>query len=79
MRRQLETLTDRELEVLRLIGRGASKAEIGERLYVSEGTVKTHVGRVFVKLGVRDRSAAIVTAFDANVVRPGEPLGPPGG
>jgi DNA-binding NarL/FixJ family response regulator len=63
-------LTDREVEVLSLIGRGATNAEIGRRLYIGEGTVKTHVGRIFSKLGVRDRAAAVVFAFDHGLVRP---------
>jgi DNA-binding NarL/FixJ family response regulator len=63
-------LTDREVEVLSLIGRGASNREIGQRLYIGEGTVKTHVGRIFSKLGVRDRAAAVVFAFDHGLVRP---------
>jgi DNA-binding NarL/FixJ family response regulator len=63
-------LTVREIEVLSLIGRGASNAEIGQRLYIGEGTVKTHVSRIFSKLGVRDRAAAVVFAFDHGLVRP---------
>jgi DNA-binding NarL/FixJ family response regulator len=70
-RRRLESLTPRELDVLRLIGRGASNAEIAERLIVGEGTVKTHVGRLFAKLAVRDRAGAVVFAFDHGVVTPG--------
>jgi DNA-binding NarL/FixJ family response regulator len=65
-----EELTAREVEVLRLIGRGASNAEIAAGLYVSEGTVKTHIGHVFGKLGLRDRAAAIVWAFDHGLVNP---------
>ena len=64
-------LTDRETEVLALIARGASNAEIAEQLVVSEGTVKTHIGRIFTKLGARDRAAAIVWAYDHGLVRPG--------
>jgi DNA-binding NarL/FixJ family response regulator len=66
-------LTGRELEVLRLIGRGLSNEEIADRLVIGEGTVKTHVGRIFDKLGLRDRAAAIVFAFDHGLVRPGAP------
>ncbi|HEY2428492.1 MAG TPA: response regulator transcription factor [Acidimicrobiales bacterium] len=66
----VEELTARELEVVQLIGRGATNAEIAEALFVSEGTVKTHVGHVFAKLGLRDRAAAIVWAFDHGLVNP---------
>jgi DNA-binding NarL/FixJ family response regulator len=67
---RLRDLTERELEVLRLIGRGASNAEIAEQLVIGEGTVKTHIGRIFDKLELRDRSAAIVFAFDHGLVQP---------
>jgi DNA-binding NarL/FixJ family response regulator len=68
----LDQLTGRELEVLRLIGRGLSNEEIAEQLVIGEGTVKTHVGRIFDKLDLRDRAAAIVFAFDHGLVRPGQ-------
>jgi DNA-binding NarL/FixJ family response regulator len=72
---RLDELTDREHEVLRLMARGASNGEIGRTLHVAEATVKTHVGSIFTKLGVRDRAAAIVFAYDHGVVAPGrEPL-----
>jgi DNA-binding NarL/FixJ family response regulator len=71
----LDELTPRELDVLRLIGRGLSNDEIAEQLVIGEGTVKTHVGRIFDKLGVRDRAAAIVFAFDHGVVRAARALG----
>jgi len=71
--RRLAELTDRELEVLRRMARGATNREIAEALVVSEGTVKSHVGSIFTKLGVRDRAAAIVLAYDRGVVAPGEP------
>jgi DNA-binding NarL/FixJ family response regulator len=67
----LRTLTARELEVLARIGRGQTNAEIARDLFVSEGTVKTHVNHVFAKLHLRDRAAAVVFAFDHQVVRPG--------
>jgi DNA-binding NarL/FixJ family response regulator len=68
---RLDELTDREHDVLRLVSRGASNTEIAATLHVSEATVKTHVGSIFTKLGVRDRAAAIVYAFDHGVVQPG--------
>jgi DNA-binding NarL/FixJ family response regulator len=68
--KRVELLTDREIEVLRLMGRGASNTEIGTELFVSEGTVKTHISHIFTKLDLRDRAAAIVFAFDHGLVRP---------
>jgi DNA-binding NarL/FixJ family response regulator len=68
---RLELLTERELEVLRLMARGATNLEIAGTLFVAEATVKTHVGSIFGKLGVRDRPAAIVFAYDHGVVTPG--------
>ena len=68
---RLELLTEREHDVLRLMARGATNAEIAARLYVAEATVKTHVGSIFTKLDVRDRAAAIVFAYDHGVVAPG--------
>ena len=65
-------LTTREQEVLHAIGCGLSNTEIADALYISELTVKSHIGRVFVKLGLRDRAAAVVYAFDHGIVRPGE-------
>lgn len=65
---RLDALTDREHDVLKLLSRGATNAEIAGTLHVSEATVKTHVGSIFMKLGVRDRAAAIVYAFDHGVV-----------
>jgi DNA-binding NarL/FixJ family response regulator len=68
---RLDLLTDREHDVLRLMARGATNAEIAGALHVAEPTVKTHVGSIFGKLGVRDRAAAIVFAYDHGVVAPG--------
>jgi DNA-binding NarL/FixJ family response regulator len=65
-----DVLTERELEVLRALGAGWSNQEIAERLHISELTVKSHIGRIFTKLDLRDRAAAIVYAFDHGVVRP---------
>ncbi len=65
-----EPLTARELEVLRAIGEGRSNREIAAALHISELTVKSHVGRVFTKLGLRDRAAAVVHAFDSGIVTP---------
>ncbi len=64
-------LTDRENEVLSHMARGLSNSEIAEELYLGETTVKTHVGRILMKLGVRDRVQAVIAAYEAGVVRPG--------
>ena len=77
-RERFAELSDRELEVLRLLTRGLSNLEIGQQLFLSEATVKTHVTRVLGKLGVRDRVQAVVLAYESGLVQPGdrEPLDP---
>ncbi|MCP2344615.1 MULTISPECIES: response regulator [Nonomuraea] len=68
---RLAELTPRELEVLRLLARGITNAEIAKELFVGEATVKTHVARVLMKLDLRDRAQAVVFAYESGVVRPG--------
>lgn len=74
----LRSLTAREREVLVMIARGLSNAQIVTTLFVSEGTVKTHIGRIFTKIGARDRAQAVTIAYEAGLVTPGG-AGPQGG
>ena len=66
----LDDLTARELEVLRLIARGMSNAEISETLFIAEQTTKTHVGRILMKLHLRDRAQAVVLAYESRLISP---------
>ena len=68
----LDALTSREREVLALIGQGKTNTEIGAGLFVSDGTVKTHINHLFTKLQLRDRAAAVVFAFDHDLVTPAQ-------
>jgi len=68
----LDQLTDREDEVLRLVAKGLSNAEVADQLYLGEATIKTHVGRILMKLNLRDRVQAVVLAYESGLITPGE-------
>ena len=70
---ELDELSPRELDVLRLVARGDSNAEIAEGLHLSQATVKTHVAAILAKLGLRDRTQVVVFAYESGFVRPGSP------
>jgi len=68
----LDQLTEREDEVLRLVAKGLSNAEVADQLYLGEATIKTHVGRILMKLNLRDRVQAVVLAYESGLITPGE-------
>ncbi|MEV4256572.1 response regulator transcription factor, partial [Spirillospora sp. NPDC049652] len=72
LHRDLGPLTSRELEVLRLLARGRTNAELAAHLHLSEATVKTHVARILSKLDLRDRAQAIIVAYETGLITPGQ-------
>ena len=74
---QLTSLTTRELEVLRLVGRGQSNTTIASTLFIAETTVKTHIAHILTKLGLADRAQAVVLAYETGLIRPGDPSSAP--
>ena len=69
---QLTSLTSRELQVLRLVGRGQPNTAIASSLFIAETTVKTHIAHILTKLGLADRAQAVVLAYETGLVQPGE-------
>jgi DNA-binding NarL/FixJ family response regulator len=70
---KLKQLTEREVEILRLLTKGNTNAEIAEALFISEATVKTHISNIFTKLDLRDRVQAVVFAYESGLIQPGMP------
>jgi DNA-binding NarL/FixJ family response regulator len=71
LKEKLSTLTEREIEVMRLIAKGKTNAEIAADLFVGETTVKTHISNLFTKLDLRDRAQAVVYAYESGLIQPG--------
>ena len=67
----MEQLTEREVEVLQLLAKGSTNAEIAEVLFIGEATVKTHISNIFTKLDLRDRVQAVVFSYESGLVQPG--------